>query len=133
LENVSTQYFFREERRFPWDWYDGVPKAGNTHSYLCSMLAHYAGMGQSFFFKANPSFRELKRFAKENGDLAKKIVDYCDFIYDKSDYDRENVAQEVLFFLGGFEPFRKDFQERINYLYRHGRISIPDQCKPSGG
>lgn len=127
--NVRIDYFFHEFRRFPWEIMGmTIPKVGSIHGYICTALSPYVPHNHREFFKGNPTLFELRRFAKEYGGIAEKIVTYSES-YANTKMD---TARIVLGFLKDSPEFRADFQKRIDSLYHQGLISIPDEAKPYG-
>ena len=123
-KHVNTDWFLIDPLNFPWHLYDGIPKTGTTHSYLCSMLKQYGEHNEQSFLAGRPSWRELQ---KNDGKLSKVISEYCRNVYS---FDRRSSEAEVLGFLRRFAPFKEDFQKKIDTLYFSGRMSVPDHCKP---
>lgn len=130
MSGVRCYYFFQDAWRFPWELFDGVPKSGEAHSYLASMLCYYGEGEEVEFLKSRPSLRDLERSSAVYTGLTKKIYEYSTRVY--MSQDRRGVASEVLMFLSGFKPFVDDFQKRIDILYKSGRIDLPKKYRPVG-
>jgi hypothetical protein len=105
-------YFLDKWDEFPWDWLlSGVPWVGQTHSYLCTIMAPYADYKEKLFLLGNPTFFELRRYKDQNEQsIATGIYNYCEPLYNKSKLQRTHVAQEVLEFIKRDNNFTKAFK-----------------------
>lgn len=116
-EQVLREYT-SDSSKFPWKWYGDVPKSGNAHSYLCSILRPYISIEYRMLIDGRPTFRELQRavdlMTSENADhLLKNIATYCGTLYGKHYTERKSVEHEVFRYLINEKNIREDLAKRI--------------------
>lgn len=127
IANISP--LFRHRNRFPWEYMDlTMPSVGTLHGYIACAVAPYYPEQIRHLLRGGFSKRELVRFAGAYEDkIFEQILNFVNKCEEIS--PRNHVAEDVLNFLGSFQPFRDDLQKRIDRGVRDNRITIPKDCE----
>lgn len=134
--------YFENHRLFPWDVLGySVPKYGQPHSYVASMLAPFANRIEKPLLEGRPSMGELLRLSEviKRADLPIQLSDfdapfmcheiysYFSSLYEYPKCDRLDAAQEVLNSLRRFECFRDAIRKRLDHLRAQGLFYVGDK------
>lgn len=111
------EYYTSDSKKFPWRWYCDVPKYGNLHSYLCTLVEPFCHNLNRTFMKGNPSISEMKRLVEQMSEInydpiVLEVIKHCEPLYNKTVTDRNSVEQEVFIFFTHCSTLMKDLESK---------------------
>lgn len=123
----NDQWFFDRPDFFPWNIMNlDKPCYAPLYSYLCKIAAKYEkNINYKIILSGNPTFKQIEKHAVSlHVNEQNKIINAIyNFVINSENYEK-NVDYNVVLFLKEFEPFRKDFFNRLLELWKSGRIIL---------
>lgn len=116
--NINFSYFFTVDK-FPWELMGSDrPCYGSSHSYVCKLIAPYAGQDGNFL-RGKPALFEMAKFS--DNPAIEDIYRHFTKVYENRDpYNRVSVAQEILDYLRNHSEFKLDMGKRLVAAHQKG-------------